>query len=540
MALALILCGTGVSFAEDAPAPVPAPATVPAPAAPATPAPETPPAPPADAAKPAAPADSAKEAPADAPKAQAEGEAAKEAPKDAAKEAPKEAPAAEAKEAPAAADAARKDGLKLSLPETIPVCDRCEPYCLHGSVHVRTRFRADGDDQDWDLYEYLSLDWRDELARGWSGNVYGRLAQDLDGDGDNDGYYAFDSIDDTYDSWLTGRLYNAWVGYRFGSGAVDRVRLGRFEVLAGDSFLVDGGMVTFSCLGAGQWQFHAFGGLPAHLFSDDMEGHLIVGAGVEGRPWNGGEVRFDWVFVDDETEYYGSPQDNVFNLEVTQRIGQCVRLRGRYQQVDDTPWLVAGYADVFWTGIDASLRGHFLTVPAAQDDRVYDVDPYYSQVLELEPYWDAHLAFSKGIGDHVNGEVGASVRQLYDDSDEGEFNREFERAYATLSTFKWPSRGLGLSVTGEWWNVYDANDYATVTFDVDWKPSDCWHVTVGTDYSYYKYDLLTDSERVDDYGFYARAVYRPSPRWRVDLSARVDTDDYDTYLTLRAGVRFDF
>jgi len=51
---------------------------------------------------------------------------------------------------------------------------------------------------------------------------------------------------------------------------------------------------------------------------------------------------------------------------------------------------------------------------------------------------------------------------------------------------------------------------------------------------------LTDSERLDDYGIYARVIWRPRDRWRFDVSARLDVDDYDTYLTVRAGVRYDF
>jgi outer membrane receptor protein involved in Fe transport len=60
------------------------------------------------------------------------------------------------------------------------------------------------------------------------------------------------------------------------------------------------------------------------------------------------------------------------------------------------------------------------------------------------------------------------------------------------------------------------------------------------DYSLYRTDLYAAAERYHNYGYYLRARWRPSPRWELDAGVRLDSDDFDDYLTLNLLARWEF
>ena len=71
-------------------------------------------------------------------------------------------------------------------------------------------------------------------------------------------------------------------------------------------------------------------------------------------------------------------------------------------------------------------------------------------------------------------------------------------------------------------------------------PAKAWSVAAGPDYSLYRTDLYTASERYDNRGFFVRGTHRIGERWRFDLSFRLDDDDFDTYATVQAALRFEW
>jgi hypothetical protein len=411
----------------------------------------------------------------------------------------------------------------------------------HGSIALRYRFRSTDDDHDSDLYEYLSLHMRDDTQPGWSATLHGRLAEDLDGGGDSGEFFVFDSVEDSYVGRVTGRVYHAFANWRACPGApgIEEVRIGRQTVDAGDGYLIDGIRATTAPLDAcHETRVSAFVGIPAHLYEDSAEGDFIGGLAVSGRPWRGAEARVDWAHVEDDNEFYGTPVDDIFTAEIHQRFGTYTRARAWYRQIDEHPRFLGVAADSVLPSRDVTLRGTFKTQLEREEALVIDVDPFYAVANALEPYWQAGAAVSKGLGDRFTVEGGADVRRLWDSADEGTFNREWERVYATVSTWDWPACGVGLTLTGEYWTGHD--EYATAAFEVEWKPSRIWRLVAGTDYAMYRTDLYTNTERVDSRGWYVRAAWSPRTCWRFDFSFRLEDDDFDTYATLQAGVRFEF
>jgi hypothetical protein len=472
-----------------------------------------------------------------------------EAPAEEEKEA-EEADEAEETEATDEAEEAEEDESAAAEPaeppeprvDPIPWCPPPPPPCWKGSVEVRVRGRwaeQDGS-RDLDLYEYLRLRYRDERAVGWSFSLFGRLSQDLDGEVDTDEFFVFDSVDDTGDSWFSGRLYHAYANWRPGRGVVEEVRIGRQYQDAGEYLHFDGVRATIDP-GADRRSFrlHGFVGVPAHLYESSPEGDFVGGAGVFAEPIPCAEARLDYAFLRDENRWYGTEEAHLVTASWFQRIRTYTSVRATYQQVNEDPRTFHAAIDSWIPRPDVTWRGSFRTQLSEEQALVFDLDPYFAIARDLEPYWEAHAAVSKGFGSCFTAEVGGAVRRLYDPDDAGDFNREFERVYATLATWRWPHRTLGLSVTGEWWESRE-EDVGAVSFEATWQPSRRWRVRAGTDYALYRTDLYTASERLDSRGVFAKAEFRPNPRWRVHAGVRWEDDDFDTYWTLDAGVRMDF
>jgi hypothetical protein len=465
------------------------------------------------------------------------------------------APAPEAAVEPAAGKApptAPEGGVPAALPAPVVlteppgrfpdapfVCVPSAPPCLHGSVAVRYRSRATDDTKDQDAYAYLTLRWRDETTYGWSGSVFGRLAYDLDGGGDSDGFYVFDSVDDTFDSRLTARLYHAWANWRPTSEVVEQVRIGRQWTEAGDGFTFDGVHATFRPMGRdADLSVYAFGGIPTHLYEDAPEGDGILGVGASACLWRGGDLRADLVHIDDENDVYGTERATLLSVEAGHRLAPESRVRAWYRQLDEDPREVGAAFDAYSTRWDASVRVRAHAQLLEEKETVYDLDPYYAVTQDLEPYWDALVAGSKALSRCVSVEVGGAARVLFDPDDEGTYNHEWQRVFATVSTDHWPARGWSLSGTAEWYGGDE--DVLAVGAAAEWKPSRRWRLTFGTDYSLWRTDLYADEERYDSRGYYVRASHRPNDLWRFDLSVRYEDDDFDSYLTVTAGVRRDF
>lgn len=540
-----------VPVPDPAPVPVPvppaAPAPTPAPDAPPTPTAPTPPPPPSTPPPeaPAAPAAGGAPAPAGevAPKAD---DAAKpaEAPKDAPKpDEPKkdEAKPAEPKkdDKPAEPTPEAKAATVAAVPPMLPVCAPIPSSCCfwHGVATARLRARTTTDgDHDVDLYEYLRLRYRAETDTGWSGALYGRVAQDLDGFAPRGQYDPFNDVDSSYGTVLTGRLYHLYATYRFDCGPLEQVRIGRQDVDGGYPFLVDGVHVTTAPRGEAEFQATGFVGMPAHLFEDSPEGDFIGGLGVAFRPWTDADARADWVYVVDENAYYGTPRNNLFTGELRQKLSSWASGRVWYEQVDSHAREVGVSGLSYLPEHDLALRGSFKSQLYTENSLVYDFDSYTAILRTLHPYWDAHVSASKGLSACVSAEAGITGRGLWDSGDVGTFNREFVRGYATLSR-EFARNNVTLSFTGEYW----ASDENVVSggFDLTWKPSACFKLSSGIDYALYRTDFI-NVERYHSYGLYGRAWFVPAASWKADITLRAEDDTRGTFLTLMAGLAYEF
>ncbi|MDJ0522469.1 MAG: hypothetical protein QNJ90_10405 [Planctomycetota bacterium] len=426
-------------------------------------------------------------------------------------------------------------------PEPVRSRPRLRRLPIHGSFRLNYRLRWDGDDADNDLYQYLILNYGDDHQCGWSYAFHGRLTQDLDGRSDKNEFFVFDSITDTYDSWINGRVYHLYANYRPRGGPVRLVRIGRQWVEGGELFHVDGVRVDIgdsNSLEAATWGLSLYGGLPAHLFEGTPEGDAILGFSIYHRPWRGAKARLDYAFLNDDTRYYGTETAHLVTLTLRQQFNQNASWWASYQHLDEDPRTLRLAGNMAFPAQDMFVRGAFFSQLSTQTQTVTDLDPYFFIGQTLEPYWTGDLSVSKGVGERLFFEAGVSLRQLYDDDDESTFNREYVRYYGAASLEDWPCRDGSVTVTGERWN--SADDAWTVTADFEYRPSRRFKLQLGTDYSAYRFDYYTAGERQSVRGYYLRVIMRTSERWRMHLRCRVEDDKFDTYLTLNTGFTLEF
>ena len=416
---------------------------------------------------------------------------------------------------------------------------------VRGSLRVRYRGEmayakdaADDDDEDHDLYQNLSLSYGSAYQPGWFASFDGRLAQDLDEYGRRSGFNVFDSIDDTYDSRLTGRVYHGYVGYRPCGGWLEEIRVGRQYIDAGDQFHVDGLRMAFDPGRRGYGlRWHVFGGTPAHIFDGGLRG-FTAGGGVASDLWRGGVGRLDYAYILDKDGFYGSPKNHLVTAELRQRFGANHSGWIRYSHLNGNPNYLDAVYDGFLPRADVTLRGRFRTLLHAQDALVYGLDPYFAIVQSLARFYEGTASVAKSFGDCFWLEGGASGRWLHDRADEGRYNREFGRFFLTAGADDWPGRHWHLGLTGEIWTGDET--IGSVAFDVTYEPSKCWRFQLGSDYQLYRTDFYTDTERFESRSIFLRVRWRPTERWRLHARMRLEDDRYYTYWIVDTGVAFRF
>ena len=315
-------------------------------------------------------------------------------------------------------------------------------------------------DTDNDLYAYLRLKYRDEDLPGWSGSFHGRVTVDLDDFGNVDGFYVFDSIRDTYDDRLNGRVYHAYA--ELPTSATARLRRPPRSACGWTSAStspIDGIRVESARSARGSIGFAAFVGIPHYFYDAVTSGDFVAGAQVFGKPWKGAEMgaRLDATSRTTSNVYGDRGQPPVQpDVEPAHRPDDH-RPGSQYQHLDEDPRRVRAIVDAVWPNVRRGRPRRTSTrCSTTRRELVYDFDYYYWTALALEPYWQANASASKGIGSCFDVEVGFTIRRLYD-----EVGRRAPTTASGSSTSR-PSppttgccRGLSLTLSGEYWNSTD-------------------------------------------------------------------------------------
>ena len=414
------------------------------------------------------------------------------------------------------------------------------PDWLHGSLAVRYRGRTNGDDGDHDLGALLALDVVNPDAPWISAHLQARADADLDGTDSND---PFGSLNDTYDKSVVAKLYLAYVDIALDENVDDSpgtLRIGRqSDPLLPEVVRLDGVSYWTNPLGEKEVQLGAYGGIPVHLYESSNDGDRAFGAFVEGRPWRGGRTRFDWMHLEDE-DVLGEGEDDLLALGWWQSLAERWRFETEYTHLEGDPRDLSLRG--FWGDAETgtTVRLAYYELLETQRALVTELDPFFEELLDYFPFRQVTLNASRGFGEHVVADAGIDVRRVSDSDDIGEFNRNWDRYYATGTYNDLGTEGLALSLTLDYWNDDEERDTSTIGADLSYTEEDHWRAAVGTYYSLYKYEFLELDERDDVRTYYLRTTYDVSDRLEVELLYELENDDLDTYHTLRVGPRWRF
>ena len=403
---------------------------------------------------------------------------------------------------------------------------------LHGSSITRYRGRFTGSEDDHDVSESLVLDFGDPERHGFTFHGSGYASYDLDGRGapDDDFFHTTD----TYDQRLYGRLYEAYVDVHRTPGLAT-VRLGR-QMSWDTPELVwfDGATVETVELGRRRVSFGAYGGLPVHFYESSASGDALFGLWLETRPFETTRARLDWLHAEDENAF-GDHENDLYGLEVWQDLGERVSTWGSYTRLDDEDrdWqLRTTYSDVE-RAFTAQVSWYQLL--ETQRDLALELDPFFDSLLEYFPFWSVRALLAKDFDRTLAVQGGADIREVSDEDDVGEFNRDYQRYWLTTSLRELQVEGLEVDLTGERWDG-DGTEIWTWGLDVEQELSERWDTGVGTYYSLYKFDYQLDEERDDVRTWFLRLEYRPRESTRLEMRYDFEHDDFDDYHAVRIAV----
>jgi len=414
-------------------------------------------------------------------------------------------------------------------------------FPVHGYLSARyiARFAKGGSEEsDQDIVETLSLDLGAADRNRVTGHFLGRLSEDIDGRSSRGRSSVFDSITDSYNNSVNGRLYHAYLDvHRL--PALEFVRAGRQPIHDTPVFAyLDGGRLETVELWDQKLQVGGYGGSPVHLFESSAEGDVLVGSYLQARPWKGGRARVDWMHARDRTTL-GVESNDLFGAALWQNLGESVQLHGNYTFLEDKSrdFTVRGtYQEPEW---DFRLQGSYHELLEPQRDLALELDPYFLVLQEHSPFRQTRWLASKGFGEHFVVDGGFDIRRLKDSSDEGTFNREFERYFLTPSVHDLLFKGLSFSVTGELWDS-NGRDIASAGADLSCEFNKTLRTSIGTNYSLYKYDYFLDRERDRVQSYYVKFVCKLTEHWRSDLDYQFEDDEFDEYHVLRVGLTLSF
>ncbi len=413
-----------------------------------------------------------------------------------------------------------------------------QPLAVHGSLGLRYRLRWSGQDSDQDVAEALEFAIGDAAHDALTASLSAEGRMDIDGlaHGANPGPYY--ELEDTHGDAFAARLYHAYVDVHR-AGSFETLRIGRQTIVeTPETAWFDGLRAETRELGVARARFGAWGGLPVQYDTSVQAGSALYGAFAEARPWSGGRVRADWMHAEDDARLGPSSAD-LFAAGIWHSLSTNLHLEGQYTRLEERDRDVRLRAS--WTASDSDLvvRASWYRLLEPQGDLAPPFDPFYATLYELEPYDQYGLQVSKSLTRALHLQAGYDARRVERSQDQGTFNRDYDRGWATLGLSGLLPWALDASLTGELWNSQQS-DLRTLGAELARRWAERLEAAVGTYYSLYEYDLYQARELDHVRLWYLKLVLDRSAPFQVELRYTFEQDPIDQYNDLRVGATWRF
>lgn len=408
---------------------------------------------------------------------------------------------------------------------------------IDGNVSFKYRLRRIHGERDRDSYGYLQLRLGDPERDEISASLFGRVSWDMDGEQDTDGYYVFDSITDTFDHCVNGRLYYAYAdvkddGYSEKIKYLRRVRVGRQYVFEGETMHFDGARLDSEMFKALMgFQVFVYGGVPVNLYESSPKKDWLAGVGTQLRPFRTTKITLDWAHLEDDTAFYGDKHTDLVTLSTWQQISEHLAAHGRISFLENKGKDYLLRTSLNWPekGVFAQAD-YYRQLKILKEDAI-EFDPYYWQLAEYHPFQQLNVVVVKGLSEKFTLGAGLLVRELLEDKNEGPQNHEFQRCYITPSIHDWPFEGTEISVTGEIWNS-SGDEIRTLDAEASHECMKNLKAAIGRCFSLYKYDYYSGEEKDEVQTVFFKFEFGLLEVLDFSFKYEYETDDFERYHTL--------
>lgn len=406
---------------------------------------------------------------------------------------------------------------------------RAEAYLfgvpLHGTIKPSFRMRSAPDAEDKDFYTLLHGDVGESRRNHISASAMGRIGVDVSNHSSEEDEYQLRDPDDSFGR-VHGRLYQGYVdGNRL--GPVDRVRLGRqFNEETPEWLHFDGGSIrSAEWKKAGRLSLEGYGGLPVHFYQGERKGDVVAGAALNARPWQGGRLRADYLYLRDDNFAPGT-DDHIYGGGIWQRLGSALTLHARANGMDDKARDVRGDISLFYDPWGLSAQLGYFELLNARTSTALSADHLEGVLFEEKKFRQVSGFTEKTVGEYLFVGAGTDLRFLVDPDDTGIFNHEFQRYWLGPTLHDWPVKALELSLTGELWDAPDemGGTMMTAGGEIAYRLKPFAHFRLGSNYARYRYDFLLNEELEDSQIYYGQVDgwYKP---WGLHGQVRYELED---------------
>jgi hypothetical protein len=415
---------------------------------------------------------------------------------------------------------------------------------LSGRYVYRAASSAEGRTSDQDLFGDLRLDITRPKDNRYDFHFFGSVRSDLDGNQNVNGFNPLHDIGDTYGQSTIGYLYEANAVLNSPVQHVTRVRIGRQSGARDEPVVFDGVAMD---MGSEKVNVTLYGGAAMHFYEVDRHWgkDTLEGAGLDYTPRPATGISVDFLAVKDKREF--TPEDATVNdrmvsLKVWQQFEPYTRVAAKYRYLDGEPRDLSFSASTIWPAADIDATVSYFRQFRPQYELTTDLSLYYDVMGVSAPYQSFDIKLRKFVAERVAMDLGYFKRALLDPSEEGPFNKEFWRAYFDVEVMDLFLNNLSGTILLEQWESR-GQSYGAVGADLSYKirkNKKEARISIGTNYNLYKYDYYTElGVREQVRTWYLTGKYPLNNGFSVNGGYEYE-HGFETYQTLRLGMRYDF
>lgn len=419
---------------------------------------------------------------------------------------------------------------------------------LDGYLSARYVFRnAKSSTQSWndqDIFGELRFDLTMPRTNRFEFHFLGTGRKDIDGDREPRTFYPLEDIGDTGNHSTKAYISEAHLDVNNLLSGIPQIRLGRQAGTRDEPVFFDGIALDLAPF---EWvKATLYGGAAVHLYElyRDTGDDLVAGAGIDLQLLRSTSLSIDYLGAEDERTYPSTvdTQDNMLSFKLWHRFSPGLRAMAKYRYLDGDPRDFTLRAIALYAPADIEVNANYFRQFTVQKELANEFSVYYDIIGQTNPYETYDVKARKLFGEHYALDLGYYSRDLREKRYESEFNRRYNRAYATVEMLELLLPGLSLSVTGEAWKSWE-HAYRTwggdlsYTFMANTKKAT---VSTGSYFSLYKYDYYIErGERTKARTYFVNARYPLRPDLWLNAAYEFEQAVED-YQTVKLGMRYDF